>query len=106
MLQKLIFKRQKIKFSFIFYHFQINFHPRCFTCSVCQELLVDLTYCVYEGKIYCERHYAENLKPRCHSCDEVSENFQFSKSNSIYLDMITCEINIIAKYILDHFTEI
>lgn len=33
---------------------------------------MDLTYCVYDGKLYCERHYAENLKPRCHSCDEVS----------------------------------
>jgi len=51
---------------------QLNFHPRCFKCESCDELLVDLTYCVYDGKLYCERHYAENLKPRCHSCDEVS----------------------------------
>lgn len=52
--------------------FQMNFHPNCFTCTTCDELLVDLTYCVYEDKIYCERHYAEILKPRCSSCDEVS----------------------------------
>jgi prickle len=52
--------------------FQLNFHPRCFKCATCDELLVDLTYCVYDGKLYCERHYAETLKPRCSSCDEVS----------------------------------
>lgn len=53
---------------------EINFHPRCFKCSTCDELLVDLTYCVIEDKIFCERHYAEVLKPRCSSCDEVSPN--------------------------------
>lgn len=47
------------------------FHPQCFTCETCEELLVDLTYCVNEDKIYCERHYAELLKPRCSACDEV-----------------------------------
>uniref|UniRef100_A0A336MW08 CSON004992 protein n=1 Tax=Culicoides sonorensis TaxID=179676 RepID=A0A336MW08_CULSO len=48
----------------------MTFHPNCFTCTTCDELLVDLTYCVYEDKIYCERHYSEILKPRCSSCDE------------------------------------
>ena len=33
-------------------------HPACFTCSMCEELLVDLTYCVFDDKIFCERHYA------------------------------------------------
>lgn len=51
-------------------------HPKCFTCSTCDELLVDLTYCVHDDKIYCERHYAELLKPRCNSCDEVSKNIE------------------------------
>lgn len=44
-------------------------------CSTCDELLVDLTYCVHDDKIYCERHYAELLKPRCNACDEVSVGF-------------------------------
>lgn len=51
---------------------QILWHPRCFKCSTCDELLVDLTYCVHDDQIYCERHYAELLKPRCNACDEVS----------------------------------
>jgi prickle len=58
----------QLTFRFI----QINFHPRCFKCTTCEELLVDLTYCVFDGSVYCERHYAEMLKPRCSSCDEVS----------------------------------
>lgn len=47
-------------------------HPACFVCSTCQELLVDLIYFYQNGKILCGRHHAELLKPRCTSCDEVS----------------------------------
>ncbi|XP_023228116.1 four and a half LIM domains protein 2-like isoform X2 [Centruroides sculpturatus] len=47
------------------------FHPGCFVCSVCKELLVDLVSCTVDGKIYCERHYAEEIKPRCAACDEL-----------------------------------
>uniref|UniRef100_A0A182KFC5 LIM zinc-binding domain-containing protein n=1 Tax=Anopheles christyi TaxID=43041 RepID=A0A182KFC5_9DIPT len=50
---------------------QTLWHPRCFKCTTCDELLVDLTYCVHDDQIYCERHYAEMLKPRCSACDEV-----------------------------------
>uniref|UniRef100_A0A182NH09 LIM zinc-binding domain-containing protein n=1 Tax=Anopheles dirus TaxID=7168 RepID=A0A182NH09_9DIPT len=50
---------------------QTLWHPRCFKCTSCDELLVDLTYCVHDDQIYCERHYAEMLKPRCSACDEV-----------------------------------
>ena len=47
-------------------------HPHCFVCSVCDELLVDLIYFHQDGKILCGRHHAERLKPRCSACDEVS----------------------------------
>lgn len=50
----------------------ICWHPACFVCNVCKELLVDLIYFYREGKIYCGRHHAETLKPRCSACDEVS----------------------------------
>ncbi|EJW77106.1 hypothetical protein WUBG_11984 [Wuchereria bancrofti] len=49
-----------------------GWHPACFTCATCEQLLIDLTYCVKDGIIYCERHYAELHKPRCNACDEVS----------------------------------
>ncbi|XP_037616368.1 prickle-like protein 1b isoform X2 [Sebastes umbrosus] len=46
-------------------------HPACFVCGTCQELLVDLIYFYQNGKILCGRHHAELLKPRCSSCDEI-----------------------------------
>jgi len=46
-------------------------HAACFTCASCQELLVNLCYCCKDGNIYCERHYAELVRPRCAACDEV-----------------------------------
>lgn len=49
----------------------VCWHPACFICAVCRELLVDLIYFYREGKIYCGRHHAETLKPRCSACDEV-----------------------------------
>lgn len=49
----------------------VCWHPQCFVCSTCDELLVDLIYFYQEGKIYCGRHHAERLKPRCSACDEV-----------------------------------
>ena len=47
-------------------------HPQCFQCSSCTELLVDLIYFYQDGQIYCGRHHAERLKPRCQACDEVT----------------------------------
>ena len=44
------------------------------------NLQVDLTYCVFDDKIYCERHYAENLKPRCGACDELIFSGQYTKA--------------------------
>ena len=50
----------------------VCWHPACFICATCDELLVDLVYCHTGGSIYCERHYAQLIKPRCVACDEVS----------------------------------
>ncbi|KAF7658917.1 hypothetical protein LDENG_00006120 [Lucifuga dentata] len=49
----------------------VCWHPGCFVCSMCSELLVDLIYFYQDGKIYCGRHHAERLKPRCTACDEI-----------------------------------
>ncbi|XP_075980884.1 uncharacterized protein LOC142979695 isoform X1 [Anticarsia gemmatalis] len=48
-----------------------RWHPACFMCSSCQELLVDLVYFWKDGRLYCGRHHAETLKPRCSACDEI-----------------------------------
>ncbi|KAL6265370.1 hypothetical protein P5V15_002170 [Pogonomyrmex californicus] len=47
-------------------------HPGCFVCSVCDELLVDLVYFYYKNKLYCGRDLAASLRiPRCFACDEL-----------------------------------
>jgi len=46
-------------------------HAGCFICCVCKELLVDLIYCYKDGRIFCGRHHAETLRPRCAACDEI-----------------------------------
>ncbi|KAI6217462.1 hypothetical protein M3Y99_01768200 [Aphelenchoides fujianensis] len=46
-------------------------HPRCFVCVECTELLVDLIYFRHNDNVFCGRHHAEQLKPRCAGCDEL-----------------------------------
>jgi hypothetical protein len=55
-------------------------HAACFVCSKCQELLVDLCYCTKDGSIYCERHYAELVRPRCAACDELIFSAEYTKA--------------------------
>ncbi|CAL2040187.1 unnamed protein product [Caenorhabditis brenneri] len=50
---------------------QKRYHPGCFRCQTCDMLLVDLIYFAHEHQIYCGRHHAEQIKPRCAKCDEV-----------------------------------
>ncbi|CAD5206947.1 unnamed protein product [Bursaphelenchus okinawaensis] len=57
-----------------------GWHPACFSCETCEQLLVDLTYCAREDKIYCERHYAELHKPRCSACDELIFAGEYTKA--------------------------
>ncbi|CAB3409671.1 unnamed protein product [Caenorhabditis bovis] len=47
------------------------YHPACFRCQECDALLVDLIYFSNDNQIYCGRHHAEQLKPRCAKCDEL-----------------------------------
>uniref|UniRef100_A0A914D7N9 Uncharacterized protein n=1 Tax=Acrobeloides nanus TaxID=290746 RepID=A0A914D7N9_9BILA len=46
-------------------------HPKCFVCVECQELLVDLIYFRHNDNVFCGRHHAEQIKPRCAHCDEL-----------------------------------
>lgn len=47
-------------------------HPGCFVCCNCSELLVDMIYFWKKDQLYCGRHYGDSEKPRCAGCDEVS----------------------------------
>lgn len=55
-------------------------HPACFVCCTCTELLVDMIYFWKKGKLYCGRHYGDSEKPRCGGCDEVSSTWRPSSA--------------------------
>ena len=55
-------------------------HPGCFVCSGCEELLVDLCYCAKDGAVWCERHFAELFRPRCGACDELIFSGEYTKA--------------------------
>ncbi|KAI1726419.1 PET domain-containing protein [Ditylenchus destructor] len=46
-------------------------HPKCFVCVECKELLVDLIFFKHDQNVFCGRHHAEQIKPRCSACDEL-----------------------------------
>ncbi len=50
-----------------------RWHPKCFSCDECSELLNDLLYYNYENRIYCQKHYNVLTKPKvfCAACDMV-----------------------------------
>uniref|UniRef100_A0A8C4NG10 Testis derived transcript (3 LIM domains) n=1 Tax=Eptatretus burgeri TaxID=7764 RepID=A0A8C4NG10_EPTBU len=55
-------------------------HPACFVCSRCTELLVDLIYFWKGGKLYCGRHYGESELSRCAGCDELIFSKKYTKA--------------------------
>jgi len=57
-------------------------HPKCFVCKDCEELLVDLIYFYHKGLVYCGRHYTAKLKiPRCSMCDELIFVKRYTKAD-------------------------
>lgn len=55
-------------------------HPGCFCCNDCKELLVDLVYFYKDEQIYCGRHHAEKYRPRCCACDELIFAREFTEA--------------------------
>lgn len=55
-------------------------HPACFVCSTCNELLVDMIYFWKSGKLLCGRHYCDSEKPRCAGCDELIFSNEYTQA--------------------------
>ena len=49
-----------------------SWHLDCFICWKCREPLANLVYFWTSERLYCGRHHAETIRPRCFGCDEVS----------------------------------
>lgn len=55
----------------------IRWHPGCFRCTICNELLEHVSSFEHEGKPYCHLDYHETFAPRCFHCKTaiVDERF-------------------------------
>lgn len=80
-------------------------HPRCFACSECGELLVDLRAFIDYGKeergkpgaekrLFCGRHWAENRVSRCAACDELilQRESVFEFGRAYHVRHFSCQI--------------
>ncbi|GMS96425.1 hypothetical protein PENTCL1PPCAC_18600 [Pristionchus entomophagus] len=68
------------------------YHPACFVCHSCRELLVDLVYFKHDSSIYCGRHHAEQFRPRCARCDELifSTECAEAEGHSYHMEHLRC----------------
>ncbi|XP_054588723.1 testin isoform X2 [Nothobranchius furzeri] len=55
-------------------------HPACFVCCTCKELLVDMIYFWKKDSMYCGRHYGDSEKPRCAGCDELIFSNEYTQA--------------------------
>ncbi|XP_059558238.1 prickle-like protein 4 [Myotis daubentonii] len=46
-------------------------HQACFACQACGQALMNRIYFYHDGHLYCGRHHAELLRPRCPACDQL-----------------------------------
>ncbi|XP_071448786.1 testin [Hetaerina americana] len=71
----------------------VCWHPSCFVCNICKELLVDLIYFFRKGEVYCGRHFAEIMDiPRCNACDELIfvPNYTSAEGRSYHVKHFCC----------------
>lgn len=72
---------------------EVAWHPKCFTCHKCGDLLADLVYFYHQGNIYCGRDLAEVLNfERCGACDEIiwSKEYTSSEGSSFHIKHFCC----------------
>lgn len=73
-------KLNRIAISALNADLDMKWHPTCFTCELCDELLVDLIYFQYNKQLYCSRHFSQLYLPRCVACDELIFSNEFTKA--------------------------
>lgn len=70
-----------------------QWHPRCFKCKKCSQLLVDLIYFHFNNEIYCARDLAELMQiPRCAACDELIlvPEYTFADNRNYHIKHFCC----------------
>ncbi|EKM58108.1 uncharacterized protein PHACADRAFT_252148 [Phanerochaete carnosa HHB-10118-sp] len=54
-----------------------NWHPGCFRCAACDQLLENLAMYEFEGRLYCSLDYYEKFAPRCYHCQTAIADQDF-----------------------------
>lgn len=70
-----------------------QWHPKCFKCKKCSQLLVDLIYFHFNNEIYCARDLAELMGiPRCAACDELIlvPEYTLADGNNYHIKHFCC----------------
>eukprot|EP00040_Diaphanoeca_grandis_P032303 m.195478 g.195478 ORF g.195478 m.195478 type:complete len:652 (-) comp32571_c1_seq1:234-2189(-) len=78
------------------------YHPKCFVCTVCDDLLVNLKAFVTGEKLYCGRHFNDQFKARCAACDESIMETKYVKAegrawHSKHFCCSVCDTNLAGK---------
>ncbi|XP_059622617.1 uncharacterized protein LOC132265848 [Phlebotomus argentipes] len=71
----------------------VAWHPKCFVCHKCQELLADLVYFFHGGNVYCARDLAIILNiPRCSACDELifMKEYTVAEGSTFHIKHFCC----------------
>ncbi|GAB0092327.1 testin [Sergentomyia squamirostris] len=71
----------------------VAWHPKCFVCHKCQELLADLVYFFHGGNVYCARDLAIILNiPRCAACDELifMKEYTVAEGSTFHIKHFCC----------------
>lgn len=71
-----------------------TWHPKCFKCKKCSQLLVDLIYFHFNNEIYCARDLATQMDiPRCSGCDELIlvPEFTLADGKNYHIKHFCCE---------------
>uniref|UniRef100_A0A1B0FV48 Putative focal adhesion protein pinch-1 n=1 Tax=Lutzomyia longipalpis TaxID=7200 RepID=A0A1B0FV48_LUTLO len=71
----------------------VAWHPKCFVCHKCQELLADLVYFFHGGNVYCARDLAIILDiPRCSACDELifMKEYTVAEGSTFHIKHFCC----------------
>lgn len=72
---------------------EVAWHPQCFVCHKCNELLADLVYFFHGGNVYCARDLAEILNiPRCKACDELifTNEYTAAENSTFHIKHFCC----------------
>ncbi|XP_075166253.1 testin LIM domain protein [Haematobia irritans] len=72
---------------------EFAWHPDCFRCYECRELLADLVYFFHQGHVYCGRDLALKLKiPRCKACDELifTKEYTAAEGSTFHIKHFCC----------------